>query len=116
MKAKPNDIQRIEHMIAAIETIFEYTENISKEIFCKGGIILDAVIKNFQVLGEAAYHITKTTQQYHQQIPWKKIAGLRHVLVHDYYEINPEILWNVKEDFLPNLQIELTQLLNKEVD
>ena len=103
MKVKPNDIQRVKHMIDAITTIFEYTTDVSKEVFCKKGMILDAVIKNFQVLGEAAYHVTKDTRQTYNQIAWLKIAGLRHVLVHDYYEVDAEVLWNVKEDFLADL-------------
>jgi len=114
MKVKPNDIQRIEHMLDAIKTIFDYTANISKAEFCKKGIVLDAVIKNFQVLGEAAYHITKDLQQKYSQIDWRKITGLRHILVHDYYEIKPEILWNVKEDALLDLQKDLEDMFHKE--
>lgn len=106
MPVKPNDFERINHMISSINKIFSYTEDLSYEDFYKNELIQDAGIKNFEVIGEAAYHINAELKEKYDNIEWKKIQGLRHVLVHDYYKINPEILWNTKNEYLQDLLIE----------
>lgn len=114
MPAKPTDFERIEHMMESIIKIFNYTEKLSFEDFNNNDLIQDAVVKNFEVIGEAAYHVTSELKDSNEHIEWKKIQGLRHVLVHDYYKINPEILWNTKDEYLNDLLIDLEELINKE--
>jgi len=114
MPAKPTDLERIDHMITSINKIFSYTEKLTYEGFHDNELIQDAVIKNFEVIGEAAYHITSELKEDHSAIEWKKIQGLRHVLVHDYYKINPKILWNTKDVYLHELLTNLERLIEKE--
>ncbi|NJK84450.1 MAG: DUF86 domain-containing protein [Saprospiraceae bacterium] len=83
-------------MIRGVNKIFLYTEGLGYEEFLENELVQDAVIKNFEVIGEAAYHITFELKEKYNQIEWFKIQGLRHFLVHDYYRISPEILWNTK--------------------
>jgi len=111
MANKPGDIERVNHMINAITKIFSYTENLSYDEFYKQDMVQDAVMKNFEIIGEASYHISKEFKAKCNDIEWKKIEGLRHVLVHDYYKVNPEILWNTKDNYLNDLQIDLEELL-----
>ena len=110
MPAKPTDLERVEHMIECINKIFNYTKDIDYDEFYSSELIQDAVIKNFEVIGEAAYHITSELKENYNNIEWKKIQGLRHVLVHDYYKVNPEILWNTKNEHLHELLIDLEKL------
>lgn len=112
MRDKPSDLERIEHMLEAIAKIFRYTEDLGYEEFFAKELVQDAVMKNFEVLGEAAYHISKEFKEDYDGIEWKKIQGLRHVLVHDYYKVNPETLWNTKEQHLHDLQVSLEDLIN----
>ncbi|MCO6478823.1 MAG: DUF86 domain-containing protein [Phaeodactylibacter sp.] len=114
MRSKPTDLERVNHMIEAIEKIFKYTDELSYKEFLENELIQDAVMKNFEVIGEAAYHISKELKEKYNKIEWKGIEGLRHVLVHDYYRVNPEILWNTKEEDLCDLQIDLEGLVEKE--
>jgi uncharacterized protein with HEPN domain len=76
-------------------------------------MVQDAVIKNFEIIGEAAYHVSKDLKSKYNNIQWKVIEGLRHILVHDYYRINPEILWNTKNEHLTSLQADLIDLLEQ---
>jgi len=110
---KPNDRERINHMLESIDKIFRYTEDLDYKKFSSDEMVQDAVIKNFEITGEAAYHVSKELKGQFNEIPWKVIEGLRHVLVHDYYRVNPEILWNTKNEHLEILQIQLTELLNQ---
>lgn len=114
MPAKPTDLERVEHMIKSINKIFSYTKDFSYDDFLNNELVQDAVVKNFEVLGEAAYQITTALKDKYDSIEWKQIQGLRHVLVHDYYMVNPEILWNTKDEHLPDLLIALEDLLGKE--
>ncbi len=114
MPARPTDIDRIQHMINAIEKIFSYTEEVGFEGFMGSDLVQDAVVKNFEVIGEAAYKITSEFKEQYEHIEWSKIQGLRHVLVHDYYMINPEILWNTKEEHLHRLLIDLEEIIESE--
>ena len=102
------DIDRLKDINKAIEKIEKYTEDIFFEQFEKNELIQDAVFKNFEVIGESAYKISKKTKNSSQEIEWRKIEGLRHKLVHDYYEIDLGIVWNTKEKKLP----ELYELIN----
>ena len=114
MPAKPTDLERVDHMIESINKIFSYTEDLGYEEFHKNGLVQDAVVKNFEVIGEAAYHITSELKDKYSNIEWKKIQGLRHVLVHDYYKVNPEILWNTKDEHLHDLLVDLEELIEEE--
>lgn len=111
MPAKPTDLERIGHMIEGIKKIFSYTDKLSLKDFLDNELVQDAVIKNFEVIGEAAYHISTELKTKHDHLAWTKIQGIRHVLVHDYYQINPEILWNTKEDHLDDLWDSLEKIL-----
>ncbi len=114
MPAKPTDLERIHHMIQGINKIFSYTEDLSYDDFYNNELLQDAVIKNFEIIGEAAYHISSELKDKHGHIEWRKIQALRHILVHDYYKVNPEILWNTKEIHLHDLLVNLEILIDKE--
>lgn len=114
MPAKPTDLERVQHMIESINKIFSYTEDLGYDEFYNSELVQDAVVKNFEVIGEAAYQITSELKDNYDNIEWKKIQGLRHVLVHDYYKVNPEILWNTKDEHLHALLIDLEGIIEKE--
>jgi uncharacterized protein with HEPN domain len=82
--------------------------------FQKNEMAQFAVIKNFEIIGEAAYHISKELKAKYLEIEWSKIEGMRHVLVHDYYRVNSELIWNTKEEKLGDLRVRLEIILEKE--
>jgi len=114
MLAKPTDLERINHMISCIKKIFSYTEDIGFEEFVENELVKDALQRNFEIIGEAAYHLSNELKEKHGFIEWSKIQGLRHVLAHEYYQINPEILWNTKDDHLNDLLVDLETIIEKE--
>ena len=114
MPGKPTDLERINHMIESINKIFSYTDGVSYAEFYNNELLQDAVIKNFEIIGEAAYHITLELKERYESIEWSKIQRIRHVLVHDYYKINPEILWNTIDRHFHDLLVNLENLLEKE--
>jgi len=110
-KPKPTDKERVQHMILVASKIMRYTTYMTFESFRSSDLVADAVVKNFEIIGEAAYHITDTLKDKYPNIPWKQIQGLRHILVHDYYKINYEIVWNTLEKNLQTLKTALERII-----
>lgn len=84
---------RIEDMIEAIERIQKYTHGMSYEQFAADTKTVDAVVRNFEILGEAARHVTSEIQKSHPELPWSKICGMGNLLAHEYFGVSDSILW-----------------------
>lgn len=106
MREKPKDKARLLHMLEAIDNLFEFTKGITFEEYKSNKILRFAVIKNLEIIGEAAYLLTKDFRENHRDIEWNAVIGMRHVLVHGYYQIRDEIVW-------ATLQTELQPLKDK---
>ncbi|GIW34058.1 DUF86 domain-containing protein [Meiothermus sp.] len=76
-------------------------------------LIRDAVIRNFEVMGEAAKRLSPAFRMQHPQVPWRSLAGFRDVLIHDYDEVAVEVVWDVIENSLPEVQFEVANLLDE---
>lgn len=114
MKNK-QDKERLQHMKNAIDKIKRYTDDVDFDGFEKNEMIQDAVFKNLEIIGEAAYKITDETKESYDEIEWRKIEGLRHKLVHDYYKIDLEIVWQTKSKSLPQLRKDIDDMLDKSI-
>jgi len=101
-------------MIEAIDRIDRFTEDMDLTAFAENEGIQYGVIKNFEIIGEAAYHLSKELKKQYSDMEWRKMEGMRHFLVHEYYRINHELLWNTKEDKLPDLRSKLMDILEAE--
>jgi uncharacterized protein with HEPN domain len=88
-------------MVESCSNIFEYTAGMSLHEFMKDKKTRDAVIRNFEVLGEAARRVPGEIQSANNEVEWRKISDLRNVLIHEYFGINYETLWKIMEDYLP---------------
>jgi uncharacterized protein with HEPN domain len=104
---------RIQHILEAIERIQQYTEGMNESEFAGEQKTKDAVLRNFQVIGEAARHVPKEIQGLHPGIPWSVMIGMRHVLVHDYDIIDTSTLWLTIQQDLPPLVPKLQRLLRE---
>ena len=101
-------------MLTAIGNVEEFTKDVSKESFVNSKLLFFAVVKNIEIVGEATYMLTKEYKQSHSSIPWLVIEKMRHVLVHGYYTISPEKVWDTVHEDLPVLKQQLTALLEEE--
>lgn len=102
MREKPKDKGRLLHILEAINNLFEFTDGISFEEYKSNKILRFAVIKNLEIVGEAAYLLTKEFQSEHPEVEWEAVIYMRHVLVHGYYQIRDEIVWaTLQTDLLP---------------
>jgi len=104
---------RIAHILEAIAKIQRYTQGMTEESFAADERTVDAVIRNFQVIGEAARHVPRDMQTRYQEIPWSLMQGMRHVLVHGYDMVKLEVVWRTMQEELPPLIEPLRNVLKE---
>ncbi len=93
----------LDDMIACCRRVIEYTCGADRESFFSGGMAYDATLRNLEVLGEAAKKVPEDVRRAHPDVQWRKIAGLRDVLAHDYFGLEEETLWDVVANKVPAL-------------
>ncbi len=111
MRDKVNDPARIQLMMDSIANIEEFLLGVeSYESFESNKILCHAVIYNLQCIGESVYMLSKDYKDTHQGMDWEAIEGLRHVLVHDYYQVNMATIWGIIQQDLQPLKMFLSLL------
>ncbi|SHJ16367.1 Uncharacterized conserved protein, contains HEPN domain [Hymenobacter daecheongensis DSM 21074] len=112
MRKPLSDRQRLEHMLDAADQIIQAYQSLPGGMLPDGDFRLFAFIKLAEIIGEAASKLTPAFRQEQTGIEWRKIIGLRHILVHDYDMIDEKALWQVIRQDVPVLRERLRQLLN----
>jgi uncharacterized protein with HEPN domain len=110
--SKREPLLLIEDIIDSGNKIIEYTNTLSFEAFTKDSKTIDAVIRNFEIIGEAANRLPDDFKENYSQIDWHRIRGFRNRIVHDYFGIDYAIVWEIKNSFLPNLITSLKALIS----
>jgi len=110
MREQIRDKSRLEHILEAIENVFEFTEGTTFDDYMADKKGKFAVIKNLEIIGEASYKLTKEFIAKHNNVEWKTIIGLRHVLVHGYYQIKDEVAWKIVQKDLVPLQKQIKEI------
>lgn len=113
MRDPERDLSRLEDILSAINSVEEYTNDLSELQLKEDKLRLHATIYNVQIIGEAIYKLTKDFKQEHPDTPWHLIEKMRHILVHDYFRINFEILWIVIKEDIPLLKEQITKYLGE---
>jgi uncharacterized protein with HEPN domain len=101
----------LRHILDAITSIQEYTENLNQKDFYNNKLVQDAVIRNLEIIGEATKRIPDEFRLGHPQIAWKQIAGMRDVLIHNYFGVDAERVWGVVENRLEDLRTKVSAIL-----
>ena len=104
---------RLEHILDAIAKIERYTAGLTFETFAADEKTIDAVLRNLEIIGEAARNVPENVQEQHPEIPWDKMRDIRNVLIHEYFGISLSIIWETIKHDLPPLVMPLRGLLQE---
>jgi uncharacterized protein with HEPN domain len=101
----------LEDILTSISRVEEYTKNLSFENFNKDQKTIDAVIRNLEVIGEAARNIPEEFSEKYSDLPWREMVVMRNKVIHEYFGIDINILWQTIKEDLPSLEIQVQNLL-----
>jgi uncharacterized protein with HEPN domain len=107
-----NPILLLDDIIEAATKIKEYIGSYSYEQFIKDSKTTDAVVRNFEIIGEAAKRLPEEFKSQNTEIDWARIRGFRNRIVHDYFGIDYAIVWEIIQDYLPSLISSIIKLKN----
>lgn len=102
---------RVYDILKSLEAIRNYTSGMSFEDFSRDRKTVDAVIRNFIIIGEAALHVPDEVCSKHPEIAWYEMRGMRNFVVHEYFGVSDRILWDTIQTNLPPLENLLTKVI-----
>ena len=111
MREPGRDKGRLLDIIEAADDVSAFVKGLGYDSFVADKLRYFAVLKNVEIIGEAAYMISSSLKESHSEIPWDQITKMRHVLVHDYSSVLPEILWETATRDIPVLKEQIRALL-----
>ena len=100
---KRNSALYLKDILGAVEKIEGYTKGVSFEEFCSNEMAQDAVIRNFEIIGEAAKQVPGQIKSLYKDVPWKEMAGMRDKVIHEYFGVDLDIVWKTIKR-LPDLK------------
>jgi uncharacterized protein with HEPN domain len=106
------DRERFEHMLLAAQDALAYVNGRKRSDLDEDSMLLRALVQCVEVIGEAAARTTDAGRAKAAGLPWPKIVGMRHILVHAYYRIDPDAVWRVVTENLPDLLVDVRSVLS----
>lgn len=103
-----------EDILDSIAKIESYTNNLTFEIFENNFLVVDAVVRNIEIIGEASKNISPEMQRQFTEIPWQELRGIRNRIVHDYFDVDRSIIWFIVKNELSPLKLALLNHLQKD--
>lgn len=108
-----SDLLYLGHIRDAVLRVEEYT-SVGRDEVMRHGHWQDATIRQLEIIGEATKHLSSEIRDGHPQVPWRRIAGFRDILIHDYMGVDLEAVWDVVEQHIPTLKEVVTSILDAE--
>lgn len=113
MKAKKDPKIFLKHILESIDRIENDIAGLSEVGFSGSLTIQDAVVRRLEIIGEAVRNLPDSFRKKHSKIPWRKIAGMRDVLIHEYFGVDMELVWKIAKKDIPRLNKQISNLLEK---
>lgn len=103
----------LEDILTSILRIEDYVKGLNFESFSKDQKTIDAVIRNLEIIGEAAKNIPESFSEKHSKMPWREMVSMRNKVIHEYFGVDVSILWQTTREDLPKLKTQIQKLLQE---
>ena len=113
MREVLRDRDRLEHILAAINRVSRYMQGKTYEDLLADDMMYYAVVKNIEIMGEAANMLTAEFQAAHPETPWKMVKGMRNYIVHEYFQIDSQVVWDVVSKEFATLHQQITTYISE---
>jgi uncharacterized protein with HEPN domain len=107
-----DDLFYVRHILDAVSKAESYCSSLSKAGFASNELVQDAVIRQLEIAGEAAKHVSPAFRKKHPEVPWKDMAGMRDKLIHDYFGVDIGAVWLTVREDLPKLRPSLERIVS----
>ena len=104
-----------EDILRSCNKILRYVQGLNYEEFINDELRLDAVLRNLQIMGEAAKQVPQEIRDIYPAVEWRKIAGLRDILAHAYFSLELETIWDIIQNKVPHLRTQIQEILQQEL-
>lgn len=109
-----NFIMYSEDMIQSMERIGEYADGLDLQEFKQNHLVIDAVVRNFEIIGEASKNVPKDIREKYPEIPWRQMYGLRNLIAHEYFGVDYEMIWEIATKNIPQNYKDLLNIVDAE--
>jgi uncharacterized protein with HEPN domain len=103
----------VRDMVVCCDKVLSYTDGLTRQDFAERGMVFDATVRNLELLGEAARQVPDAVRAEHPEIEWRKIVGLRNLLIHSYFGVEEGMLWDLVQHRIQPLRYSLIALLQR---
>jgi uncharacterized protein with HEPN domain len=105
-----NDLAFIEHILESINAIENFSKNLSREELTTNRLNQSAIVREIEIIGEAVKNISEKIKSKHKEIEWKDIIGTRDKMIHHYFGVDLDILWDIIRISIPDLKIKVLKI------
>lgn len=110
---KRNNKLYVQDILDSIENIEKYTKSLSPKEFKNSQIVVDAVVRNLEIIGEASKNVSLEVKSQYKKLPWKEMSGMRNKVIHEYFGVDSDIVWKTVKYSLPGLKKSIKAILRE---
>ncbi len=100
-------------ILESINRIENYVKDMEYDVFAGNNMVIDAVLRNLEIIGEASRHIPDDIKFKYANIPWRKIIGLRNIVIHEYFGVDLENIWKIIKENIPSIKPYLERMVEE---